>query len=183
MNFCDVCNSTVTHRRSNLEEPYHYTESGLPNVYLVNVEAYRCEQCQSEIASIPRPGQLHILLVNMILAKPGAMTGDELRFVRKALKMTPKEFADLLAIHPQTIMDWQSAKSLSKRDDSLVRFVVAKLLEDKGELQEEIDIPIPAEISEVDWASTHKEIAELAETNTSLGIADLAWKLSSGEAH
>lgn len=182
MNFCDVCNSTVTHRRSTFVEPYHYTESGLPNVYLVNVEVYHCEHCQSEIASIPHPGELHILLVNMILAKPGAMTGDELRFVRKALKMTPKEFADLLTVDSQTILDWQSARTLSKPNDSLVRFVVAKQLEERGELQEEIDIPIPAKISEVDWASTHKEIAELAETNTSLGITG-EWKLSSSEAH
>lgn len=180
MNFCDVCNSTVTHRKSTFEEPYHYTESGLPNVYLVNVEVYRCENCQNEIASIPRPGQLHTLLVKMLLAKQGVMTGDELRFIRKALKMTPKDFADLFTVDPQTIMDWQNAKTLARQNDTLVRFVVVKLLSDRGELgeQEEIDIPIPSEISEEDWASTYKEIAELAETNTSLGIPG-GWKLSS----
>lgn len=182
MDFCDVCNSPSVHRKSTLAEPYHYIESGLPNVYLVNVDVYGCKQCEIEVASIPHPRGLHLLIVTDILEKPSAMTGDELRFIRKTLMMPPKEFADLLAVEPQTILDWQNAKSLDKQNDSLVRFVVAKVLGQKGELEEGVDTPMPAEIVEDDWAMTRREIAELAETNTTLGIPEMEWKLNSGEA-
>lgn len=182
MEVCDVCNFPSVHRKSTLEEPYHYTESGLPNVYLVNVDVYRCEQCGIEVASIPHPRELHMLIVIDILGKPSAMTGDELRFIRKALMMQPKEFADLLAVDTQMIVDWQNSKTLNRQSDSLVRFVFAKLLGQKGELEGEVDIPVPSEITEDDWASTRREIAELAEVNTALGIPEMEWKLSSGEA-
>ncbi|MCI0490957.1 MAG: hypothetical protein L0229_30565 [Blastocatellia bacterium] len=182
MNFCDVCSSPSVHRKSIFAEPYHYTESGLPNVYLVNVDVYYCEQCGIEVASIPHPRELHLLIVTDILVKPSAMTGDELRFIRKTLMMQPEEFADLLAVETQTILDWQNAKALNRQSDSLVRFIFAKLLGQKGELEEDVDIPVPAQITEDDWATTRREIAELAEVNTSLGIPEMEWKLSSGEA-
>lgn len=182
MDFCDVCNSPSVHRKSTFAEPYHYTESGLPNVYLVNVDVYCCEQCGIEVASIPHPRELHLLIVTDILEKPSPMTGDELRFIRKTLMMQPKEFADLLAVETQTILDWQNAKTLNKQSDSLIRFVFAKLLDQKGELEEEVNIPVPSQIIEDDWATTRQEIAELAETNTALGIPETEWKLNSGEA-
>lgn len=182
MDFCDVCNSPSVHRKSTFAELYHYTESGLPNVYLVNVDVYRCEQCGIEVASIPYPRELHLLIVTDTLRKPSPMTGDEFRFIRKTLMMQPKEFADLLAVETQAILDWQKAKTLNRQSDSLVRFVVAKVLGQQGEVEERVDTPMPAEIIEDDWATTHREIAELAETNTSLGIPEMEWKLSSGEA-
>ena len=182
MDFCDGCNSPSMLRKSTFAEPYHYTESGLPNVFLVNVDVYRCEQCGIEVASIPHPRELHLLIVTSILVKPSAMTGDELRFIRKTLMMQPKEFADLLAVETQTILDWQNAKTLNKQSDSLVRFIFAKLLGQKGELEESVDIPVPAQIAQDDWATNHREIAELAEVNTSLGIPEIEWKLRSGEA-
>lgn len=182
MDFCDVCNSPAMHRKSTFDEPYHYVESGLPNVYLVNVDVYRCKQCGIEVASIPRPRELHMLIVGDILRKPSAMTGDELRFMRKALMILPKEFADLLAVETQTILDWQESKALNKQSDSLVRFVFAKLLDEKGELEDDVEIPVPSEIIEDAWAATRREIAELAEVNTALGIPEMEWKLSSGQA-
>lgn len=116
IDFCDVCNSPSVHRKSTFAEPYHYTESGLPNVYLVNVDVYRCEQCGIEVASIPRPRELHLLIVTDILRKPSPMTGEELRFIRKTLMMQPKAFADLLAVEAQAILDWQNTNRLRVAD-------------------------------------------------------------------
>src|SRR5437870_28722 len=98
MNVCDICNTPLTERQSTFENPYSYDESGLSNVYLIGVTAYSCAKCGVEVADIPSPRALHVLLAKDILLKPVALTGEEFRFLRKETRMKPKQFADLLGL-------------------------------------------------------------------------------------
>ena len=72
---CEVFRSDLTPRRTTPAAPYHYTFSGLANVWLVGIEAQRCSRCDVEMPFIPRAPLLHRLLAAVLIERPGARTG------------------------------------------------------------------------------------------------------------
>jgi DNA-binding transcriptional regulator YiaG len=50
-------------------------------------------------------------LVNVLIHKPVAMTGAELRFIRKYFEMTTTEFGELLGVSHAAVLKWESDKS------------------------------------------------------------------------
>ena len=90
------------------EGNYHYLESGLPNVYLANIEWYKCQDCGKTEANIPRIGQLHRCLAWRIICKSDLLTGMEIRFLRKMMRAKQSEFAAILSIHQTELSRWES---------------------------------------------------------------------------
>lgn len=76
-----------------------YPESGLDNVQLINVPVWFCENEHEEV-QIPAQRELHELLAHMILRKSAPLTGAEVRFLRKRLGWSSKEFAKRIGISP-----------------------------------------------------------------------------------
>ncbi len=74
-----------------------YPESGLDNVKLVDVPVWECGNGHQEV-EIPKAKQLHGLLVNALISKPAALTGPEIRFLRKELGMSGRAFARQLGM-------------------------------------------------------------------------------------
>ncbi len=178
MNICDICKGTVTQRKSTLENPYHYTESGLPNVLLIGVDVYSCPNCDAEVADIPRMNELHLMLAKEVLLKPVAMTGEEFRFLRKETRMRPKEFAERIGVDSKTVLNWEKSDSLSRQNDLTVRFLVATELLQGKDLQ--VVISQIRGLTESAWLESDeptetlaslREIGDLARTNVSLGLA------------
>ena len=73
---CFSCGAAVTRERAT----YHFTESGLTNVYLEDVEIVRCPACGVS-PLIPALGPLTDAITDALLHGPAR---TELRFVRTA---------------------------------------------------------------------------------------------------
>lgn len=128
---CFDCNKDMTVAK----EVYHYTESGLDNVYLHNVEVYRCE-CGEEFASIPAIIKLSSVIGLNLIKKKTYLSGNEIRFLRKNAGLNAKSFAEFIGVNKSTLSRWENNKQdIDKSNDRLVRLVYANM---KGIPQEEI---------------------------------------------
>jgi transcriptional regulator with XRE-family HTH domain len=92
-----------------IEEPYHFLDSGLPNVYLVGIKYFVCE-CGNIIAEIPTVKQLMQLIARDIVESPFDLKGAELRFLRKRLGKKASEYAQLLGFTPETLSRIENGK-------------------------------------------------------------------------
>ena len=80
-------------RMSTERKPYHYVGAGLSNVYLIGV-AYRVDRATAlQSADIPSLPALLDAIARVLLTKRAALSGDEMRFLRKRLRMASKDFA------------------------------------------------------------------------------------------
>lgn len=121
-----------------------YPESGLDNVQLVNVPVWQCPNDHQEL-QVPAADQLHALLTDMVLRKPAKLTGQEIRFLRKELGMTLREFGGRLGmtdVHLSRI-EKGNRRMISSTTNLLVRLTVA------WELTRQDRIPFPRDLEPV----------------------------------
>jgi putative zinc finger/helix-turn-helix YgiT family protein len=113
-------------------QSYHYTESGLNNVYLENIELRVCESCGAVTPRIPRILQLHETIARAIVSQPNSLSGPEIRFLRKQLGLKAKEFAAYLRTDVSTYSRWENdGQPISPQSDLLIRLMYLKLLREK----------------------------------------------------
>ena len=104
---------------------YHYTESGLPNVWLSGVEVFECS-CGEKFALIPCLDGLHKLIGKTLIRKEEQLSGREIRFLRKHMGMMSKDFAKELGVQNVTVSRWENDDSKpSEAVDRLIRLVYA----------------------------------------------------------
>ncbi len=104
---------------------YHYTESGLPNVWLIGVEMFECE-CGEKFAFIPCIQELHKLIAHELITQENSLSGQEIRFLRKTMGLKAKDFADLLGVKNVSISRWEHDEfSPSGPTDRLIRLFYA----------------------------------------------------------
>ena len=89
-------------------EDYHYLESGLDNLWLCDVEVYRC-QC-GESAAIPQPIEIHRAIAKCLLMSQTPLLGKEIRFLRKHMAMKAMDFAKRLGVDKATISRLENGK-------------------------------------------------------------------------
>lgn len=118
---CPNCGAPMkTHR-----ENHRYTESGLPDVTLRNVEAHACSSCGERAFSIPRMAELHRLLAFAVAARRARLTGAEVRFLRKSLGWSGADFARTLGVDPATVSRWENEKEpMGAANERLLRLAV-----------------------------------------------------------
>ena len=103
------CTARRVERLATAEEPFHFVDSGLPNVYLVGIKYFECE-CGGVVAEIPAIKQLMQLIARDIVESPFDLTGEELRFLRKRLGMKASEYANLLGFTAETFSRIENKK-------------------------------------------------------------------------
>lgn len=115
-------------------EPYHYTESGLDNVFLYGIVQSRCPECGEEIVTIPNIKGLHLAIGRNLVCKEEMLTGAEARFLRKELKLKSKDMAAALSMKPETYSRWENEKqSVSPTCDKQLRLVyILNVTEEEG---------------------------------------------------
>ena len=102
-----------------------YPESGLDNVKLVDVPVWECGNGHQEV-EIPKAEQLHGLLVNALVSKSAALTGPEIRFLRKELGMSGRAFAIRLGMTPEHLSRLETGRrTVSPTTSLLLRLAVA----------------------------------------------------------
>ena len=100
---------------------YHYKESGLQNVWLVNGYAVHKTK-HGKGVSIQNVQELHCF-IGSVLAKKPHLTGCELRFLRKEMEMSQSALGRLLGTSEQNISLWERRGRVPKTSDRLIRLI------------------------------------------------------------
>ena len=90
-------------------QEYHYTESGLDNVWLANgFRIVRSERGDSLV--IDDIEGLHAALGRCIVEEEKKLTGPEVRFLRTELLLSQNALAQLMGVTEQTVARWEKGK-------------------------------------------------------------------------
>lgn len=120
-------------------KPFHYTMSGLDNVWLLN--GFTIEETPYGTGvRVEDADGLHRELARVIVSDKTLMNGPELRFVRKLMGLSQNGLARLLGCSDQRIARWE--KGQTARDPSaerLLRMVVREWLGDDCELKKTLE--------------------------------------------
>ena len=101
-------------------DAYHYTECGLPNVWIQG--AITIDDDGEEIVRIPNPHGLHSLIARKLIESEGRLTGAELRFLRSEMGLTRTQLGVLLHRERLTVSRWESGRTrIDGATEALVR--------------------------------------------------------------
>jgi transcriptional regulator with XRE-family HTH domain len=117
-------------------EPYQYLGSCLSHVYLVGVGYPADGRTGLLPAEIPGLPALHDALAQALLEKRACLTGDELRFLRKRLRMPSKEFAALVGLTSEQYSRVENGATVRPTVDRLVRLLYAAMMKLPADLLE-----------------------------------------------
>jgi putative zinc finger/helix-turn-helix YgiT family protein len=116
---CYDCGKTMVGKREN----YSYQEVGLKSVVLLNIVVYHCK-CGAIVPEIPYAGMLHNRIAMSVLEKKALLSGEEIRFIRKAAGFSATELARVLGMEKGTVSRWENSKQVIGKDaDRLLRAV------------------------------------------------------------
>lgn len=126
---------SIARRCTECGEPQHcehrtvdYPESGLGNVQLANLPVWICSNGHEEV-EVPAVTQLHELIAQMIVRKPAQLTGAEIKFLRRRVDMSAREFAAKIGLTPVALSRFENAKRRpTRRLDLLIRLSAAALI-------------------------------------------------------
>lgn len=117
----------IERKISTMRKPYLFVGSGLGNVYLVGVEYEVDRETGEQRAGIPRLPDLLTQIAMALLTKEGLLTGDELRFLRKRVGRSSKDFAALLGMTSEQYSRIENGAKLTAANDKLARLLVISL--------------------------------------------------------
>lgn len=100
---------------------YHYKESGLQNVWLANGHK-KIKTPYGEAVAVDDVLGLHTAIGRTLAMRP-RLTGSELRFLRKEMELSQKEFAQLVGSSEQNVSLWERRGRMPKPADRLTRLL------------------------------------------------------------
>jgi DNA-binding transcriptional regulator YiaG len=125
--YCGTCGEIMSRKFG--ETPY--PQSGLANVVLQNVPMWVCANGHRDV-QIPAVDQLHSLLASAIVVQPWSLKGNEIKFLRKFLSYSARDFSALIGVHHVTLSDWETNKTpIVRQSEALIRLAFAELIRDK----------------------------------------------------
>jgi DNA-binding transcriptional regulator YiaG len=116
------------YKRQAMKHGYHYTESGLTNVWLANGFTIRKTK-HGEGVSIHDVDGLHRAIAQALANKPH-LTGAQVRFLRKEMGMSQRGLGEFLGVTDQSVALWERKGRLPKTADRLLRLIYVE--HDKG---------------------------------------------------
>jgi len=150
---CLNCNGEVRTERA--DHPYHLD---LPYpIHLRDVTIHRCPDCGEYEVEVPRVEALHRQIALQIARREGRLHPKEIRFLRKSLGWSGRDFAGHLQVQPETVSRWENgAKRMGERSELLLRMFVE--MGDRVETYVLTDSDLPAGLlfaqeGESDWYS------------------------------
>jgi putative zinc finger/helix-turn-helix YgiT family protein len=111
-------------RAASIQRPYHFVNSGLPNVYLIGIKFKVCRHCGMQKADIPAIENLMCVIARAVVKKSALLTGQEIRYLRKRLGIKSSEFAKVIGVTPEHLSRLESSSdkyNQSEAVDKLVR--------------------------------------------------------------
>jgi putative zinc finger/helix-turn-helix YgiT family protein len=126
---CDICHGEIVLRK---QQKYHYTECGLDNVYLENVDVRVCESCGHKAVRIPRILELHSAIGRAVAMQPCPLRGQDIRFLRKQLGYSAKAWATFLRMDVSTLSRLENDQQVAgPQSDSLIRFLYFRIRDEE----------------------------------------------------
>lgn len=115
---------------------YHYTDSGLDNVWLENGYTIH-DTPYGEGISIQNTEELHKVIGEWLISLPKPLTGAELRFIRLEMDMTQKNLAGMLGEEEQTVRRWEKARTKPVRGaaDRFTRVLYNQFINGDGSIK------------------------------------------------
>ena len=124
---CSNCGSLARVARGD----YKFTESGLSNVTLQDIDVIRCDECGNEDPIIPNATGLMRVIAAALILKPYRLVGEEVRFLRKHAGKTLDEFGQWLKVDRATVSRWENdQQNIGEQSDQLIRLVAVELGDD-----------------------------------------------------
>lgn len=126
MSRCKKCEGLMT--KSVRAE--HTEDLGGVVVKVLNaVQVRRCEACNTEMVAIPDMDGLARAAAISRALKPARLAGRELKFLRRVLDMSQKEFAEAMTLTAETVSRWENdARGVGGMCEKLVRHNICALL-------------------------------------------------------
>lgn len=116
---------------------YHYTDSGLDNVWLENGYTIH-STVYGEGVSIQDTEGLHKAIGAWIIDQPRTLTGAELRFLRLEMELTQRDLAGIIGSDEQAVRRWEKARSKGISNgpaDRLLRALYSEYIHGDGSLR------------------------------------------------
>src|SRR5579864_1809887 len=97
------CSKHSVEKISSKRIPYHFTESGLSNVYLVGVRYSVCSLCGTTTVAFKDFIGLMEHLKQAVIESVEPLTPDQIRFLRRMLRKSSRDFAKLVGVTPEQV--------------------------------------------------------------------------------
>lgn len=136
---------------------YHYTESGLRNIWLASGYEFVETRYGRGIAIHDVPG-LHAL-IGKLLARKHRLTGTELRFLRKEMGLSQRALGELLGASDQAVAKWEKTSRVPKTADRMTRLIYLEHMDGNAPIRATIE-----RINDTDSAVTERIVAEESAT-------------------
>lgn len=133
----EQCNN-CGHKTSATVGDYAFYEIGLP-LMLRNVDLLSCDACGTVDPIIPDMNGLMHTAAFAVVSRPCKLHGYEIRFLRKYVGMSGREFSKLLDIDPTTLSKWENdSADIGAQSDRLVRLLVTTMSKELRPKSEEL---------------------------------------------
>jgi putative transcriptional regulator len=121
------------------DQTYHYTESGLDNVYLANGYEF-VEAPGGRTLRITDIDGLHEAIGRTLTIDKKSLSGREIRFLRNEMLMSQAMLAKLLEVAEQTIFRWEKGKAeIPKPAEALIRLLYREHIRDKAGIRRSLE--------------------------------------------
>lgn len=97
------------------------------NVIIKDQEVRRCPDCGEEEVVYPVVEKLHKLIAQALVRKRGQFTPAEIRFLRTYLGLSSRDFANVMAVTPESVSRWERSDKrfkMKRSNDRALRFLV-----------------------------------------------------------
>jgi DNA-binding transcriptional regulator YiaG len=120
------CEKHSLRRTATVRQPFLFTWSELPNVYIVGIQYDECGLCHKVSGIFPMPEKLLETLTKAVILKPSPLTGDEIRYLRKSVRKKASDFGQLVGVTSEQVSRWENGHNPPEKSaDKLVRMIAA----------------------------------------------------------
>jgi putative zinc finger/helix-turn-helix YgiT family protein len=125
-----MCTECGKGRMEEIILPEHTEDLGGIKVKLIDtVRVHRCDKCDEQETEIPDLRGLARAVAIARALYPVQLSGKDVKFMRRALDMTQKKFAEAMEITPETVSRWEGGhQGTGGLAEKLVRHNVCALL-------------------------------------------------------
>jgi putative zinc finger/helix-turn-helix YgiT family protein len=156
---CDKCKVEMKKIKTN----YQYTESGLKNVVLKGISAYKCTKCKEINPVIPRIKEIHRMIGEDLINKNSLLMGNEVAFLRKEMEIRAKDLAQILGVTKVTVSRWENEREqISPACDRLIRLLYG------NRIFEQTCQVVRPEIDKLEYKLIKAALASVCEPKTSI---------------
>ena len=138
------------HKGEKTQEPLHYKECGLDDVYLVS--GYDWVDTSHGRGLVIRDLDELLKAISLQLCMKKVLNGKDVRFLRKQLDMTQAKLARYVGLNPQQVARWEKGESdITDSASAILRLLVLEHLCGRVAVRKRLD-----EIIETDAATKNQ---------------------------